>query len=507
MVQGFQKGFILPFRGQECPVSGKNSLSARENPEALESKLIKEFSAYRLAGPFDTPPLPNFKSSPLALRPKPGGYRLLHNLSFPYDDTSVNSGFDKLDSTVKYATINDAIELILSTGERCYLAKADVASAFRVIPLHPSMYHLTGFTWKGKYYVYLALPMGAAPSCRLFEEFTDSLVWILEHKFKVKGVIKYIDDFLFVSHSPQDCQNSLNSFLELAKQIGLPIAPEKTVLPTTSLTFLGIHVNTQTMQASLPLEKLTSHHQSIVEHLSNKKITLQSLRTLIGRLQFATSIVTPGRPFLRRLIDLTIGKSNPYHKIDLSKEVKADLITWSNFLHQYNGKHFIQYRSFASSPDLNLCSDASHWGLGGTFGSQWIQCRFPVEWKSQHITVLELYPVYVLISMFAPSLSNSHVQYLCDNKAVTEILNKLTSKNKSVMAIIRPLVFVLLKNNIRLTGRHIPGKTNQPCDLLSRTSFSQIPPNLLSKYGLDASPTPIPRHLRPENFRLQPSHC
>ncbi len=477
-------------------------MSALQNPEALHLKILKELSAQRVAGPFDVPPLPNFKASPLALRPKPGGYRLLHNLSYPYDGTSVNGGFDKDDSTVKYATVSDAIELILNTGEECYLAKADIANAFRVIPLHPSMYHLTGFTWEGKYYCDLALPMGAAPSCRLFEEFTDALVWILKNKFGVRGVCKYIDDFLFVGSTREICNHALQAFLEMAHQIGLPIAPDKTVHPTTCLTFLGIHLDTSSKQASLPIDKIRTYHQSIIDHLSSPKITLQDLRTLIGQLQFATSIVTPGRPFLRRLIDLTIGKTRPYSKIDLTWEVKADLTTWSEFLHQYNGKHFMLFRPCLSSPDLNLCSDASHWGLGGTFQSKWIQCRFPEHWKRMHITVLELFPVYILISMFGHSLANAHVQYLCDNKAVTDILNKLTSKNKHVMSIVRPLVLVLLKFNIRISGRHIPGRSNQPCDLLSRTSLPQIPQSLLKSYGLEPFPVPIPHHLLPSNFRL-----
>ncbi len=502
MVDGFKEGFILPFKGLECPFTGKNSLSALHNPEALDLKLQKELSVYRVAGPFDEPPLPNFKASPLSLRPKPGGFRLLHNLSYPYDESSVNGGFDKADTTVKYATVSDAIELILLTGQKCYLAKSDIANAFRVIPLHPTMYHLTGFTWKGKYYSDLALPMGAAPSCRLYEEFTDSLVWILKNKFGVTGVCKYVDDFLFIGSSWQACNEALQAFLRLAKQIGLPIAPDKTVPPTTCLTFLGIQLDTLNMQASLPIEKIKHYHKSICDHISSTKITLQDLRTLIGQLQFATSIVTPGRPFLRRLIDLTIGKTRPYHKIDMNKEVKADLTTWAHFLQHYNGKHFMMFRSFVSSPDLKLCSDASHWGLGGRFGSKWIQCRFPDHWKTLHITVLELFPVYILLSMFGHQLANSHVQYLCDNKAVTDILNKLTSKNKHVMSIVRPLVLVLLKFNIRLSGRHIPGKTNQPCDLLSRTSLSQIPQSVLQDYGLEPCPVPIPQHLLPSTFKL-----
>jgi hypothetical protein len=47
-----------------------------------------------------------------------------------------------------------------------------------------------------------------------------------------------LDDFLFVGqgNSPL-CGQTLSSFLELSADIGLPIKQEKTVLPTTAITF------------------------------------------------------------------------------------------------------------------------------------------------------------------------------------------------------------------------------------------------------------------------------
>jgi hypothetical protein len=38
-----------------------------------------------------------------------------------------------------------------------------------------------------------------------------------------------------------------------------------------------------------------------------KKVTLEELHSLIGFLKFAFAVVTPGRAYLRRIIDLAIG--------------------------------------------------------------------------------------------------------------------------------------------------------------------------------------------------------
>ena len=65
--------------------------------------------------------------------------------------------------------------------------------------------------------------------------------------------------------------------------------------------------------------------------LKRKKVILQDLQSFVGLLNFACSVVTPGRPFLRRLIDLTIRVRSPYYQIRLTKDVQAHLELWQTF--------------------------------------------------------------------------------------------------------------------------------------------------------------------------------
>ena len=65
--------------------------------------------------------------------------------------------------------------IIYQSGRGSTLAKTDIKSAFRIIPVHPSNYQLLGFKWKGNWYVDHCLPMGCSSSCRIFEEFSCSL--------------------------------------------------------------------------------------------------------------------------------------------------------------------------------------------------------------------------------------------------------------------------------------------------------------------------------------------
>lgn len=83
LISGFQHGFRL--QGQCTSCSSYNLQSACENTAIVDSKLEKEISAGRIAGPYSDPPFSPFILSPLGVVPKkaPGQFRMIHHLSFP----------------------------------------------------------------------------------------------------------------------------------------------------------------------------------------------------------------------------------------------------------------------------------------------------------------------------------------------------------------------------------------------------------------------------------------
>lgn len=64
------------------------------------------------------------------------------------------------------------------------------------------------------------------------------------------------------------------------------------------------------MMNRLPPDKLDKCRTLVYQFSRRKNVTLQELRTLIGVLNFACLVVVPGRIFVLRLIDLTIGGEN-----------------------------------------------------------------------------------------------------------------------------------------------------------------------------------------------------
>lgn len=62
------------------------------------------------------------------------------------------------------------------------------------------------------------------------------------------------------------------------------------------------------------------------------------MQSLIGVLNFACSVIQPGRAFLRRLINLTMHVSSSQTHIFLTDETKKDMKMWQKFLISFNGK-------------------------------------------------------------------------------------------------------------------------------------------------------------------------
>ena len=71
---------------------------------------------------------------------------------------SVNDSIPKHLSSTEYVTNDSAIQDILRLGKNTMLAKIDIQSAFRLLPVHPTDCHLLAMFWTDVVYVYQHMP-------------------------------------------------------------------------------------------------------------------------------------------------------------------------------------------------------------------------------------------------------------------------------------------------------------------------------------------------------------
>ena len=213
LLKGFTSGFSLGFSGPRIGRLADCLKSAKDLPLVVLDKIAKEQSLSRIAGPFDRPPFPQLQCSPIELVPKhePNTYRLIHHLSFPAGG-SVNDFIDRDKCFVRYAPFDEAVRIVCRNGKGAWLAKSDIKSAFRLLPVAPVDYELLGFTFQNKFYFDKCLPMGCSISCALFEKFSTFLEFCICNLSKSSSITHYLDDFFFVGKSKAQCKYLLDEF-------------------------------------------------------------------------------------------------------------------------------------------------------------------------------------------------------------------------------------------------------------------------------------------------------
>ncbi|XP_053105446.1 uncharacterized protein LOC128324664 isoform X1 [Hemicordylus capensis] len=472
--EGFQRGFRIPYQGPRVSSWAKNLRSVKGLEQVVRAKIDKEVQEGRVLGPFPHPPLPSFRVSPLGVVPKKakGEYRLIHHLSFPAGG-SVNDAIPHQLCSVKYTTFEAAVEMVREQGKGALMGKCDIKSAFRLLPVHPDDFDLLGFSFEGSYYIDRALPMGCSISCSAFERFSSFLEWAVRERAGLTSVVHYLDDFLFCCPGPlSTCKYLMDTFHELAKELGVPLAPEKTEGPTTRLAFLGIEIDTVAQCCRLPPEKVLALEQRLRQLLDARKVTLRDLQVIVGHLNFACRVIAPGRAFLRRLCDATKGLRAPHHRVRVTHELREDARMWVEFLRDFNGISLWRSK-FLLEAELQIQSDAAggH-GFGLFFRGRWCASRWPPAWiemgVTRDMTFLEFFPIVVAVHIWARDFEDRAVQFWCDNMATVQVINSGTSRSPRVMRLVRCFTLQCLRHNILFAARHVPGLDNSIADALSR---------------------------------------
>ena len=132
----------------------------------------------------------------------------------------------------------------------------------------------------------------------------DALEWILRQYFEVTDCFHYLDDvFLAGLALSSACFRALLDMLLVCRAVGAPVKPKKVLGSATILTILGIELDTCSLQAHLPEEKLAALLQELDQfsrlHSSQCTCTKRQLLFLIGKLVFACKVIPAGCIFLR----------------------------------------------------------------------------------------------------------------------------------------------------------------------------------------------------------------
>lgn len=262
--------------------------------------------------------------------------------------------------------------------------------------------------------------------------------------------------------------------------------------PATSIEFLGINLDSEKFQASLPKEKIDRIILVSSTLLHNSNCSKRELLSLLGHLNFAMRIIPQGRSFISHLLSLASSVHALEDLISVTQACRDELRLWISFLNQWNGLTFF-YNSLVSSPvDIQLFTDAApSIGFGGFYQGRWFASPWPPQLQdfSQSSALFELYPLVVAAFLWGKEWSASSILVHCDNESTVQCINKGRSHSPALMPMLRRLTWISACDQFIIRAKHVPGSQNQIADSLSRFLFQKF--RTLAPEA-DQFPTPVP---------------
>ena len=156
--------------------------STELHPEIIDEYLAKEKSRDRMIGPVGgVAPLPQLHFNRFGIIPNghnTGKWRLITDISFP-EGRSVNDRIESALCSLSYILVDDVAKIVAVLGKGALLAKMDIESAYRLIPVNPQDRPLQAVRWKGEIYIDPMLPFGLRSAPKIFNAVADAFAWHL----------------------------------------------------------------------------------------------------------------------------------------------------------------------------------------------------------------------------------------------------------------------------------------------------------------------------------------
>ena len=264
VLKGLKEGFRIGFQyaTNSWRPASSNMLSADTHPQVVSDYLQEEVEAGRIIGPLKQGSVVELQINPFGVIPKghtPGKWRLIVDLSSP-QGSSINDGILIEACSVTYITCDEVADKVGTMGRSTMMAKVDLKSAYRMVPVHPEDRKLLGMQWKDNVYIDTCLPFGLRSAPRIFIEVADMLEWCAKQQ-GVSHLMHYLDDYITWGRAGSlECEHNKACLINTCDQLGVLVAQEKCDDPATTITYLGIEIDSLAMELRLPEDKLRSIH-------------------------------------------------------------------------------------------------------------------------------------------------------------------------------------------------------------------------------------------------------
>jgi len=517
------------------PLRAKNATSAfvygKELTDTIASWIDKKF----VSGPFDHPPLVNFRSNPLMAVVQPNKVRPVMNLSSP-KNFSLNDAIDPAKVPKIYMTTAKEFSFsLLEAGYGAKMAKHDLCNAYKIIPTHPSAWRLHGFSWLKKFFVDTSSIFGSKTAPAHFDclGFTLTLLAISVSKIPKKFVHRTLDDTPIVAPAGTDyCKKFSLAYRRICKHVNVELAEvdpkkEKAFENSTEGVVLGIHFDSKKMSWKIPENKLKEILNLIFLLYHSPAIHLKTVQQLLGKWEsitqlspFAKGFRWPILNFVKKFCD------NEDVMLPIPTNVKDDLRIWYAFAKEAGRglpipdpprdppmEHFTFISDAAGRAPPGSHDKTGVASIGVNNDDIWFGIK--MSWPPQFTwTVQDNTAVYEMVGLLLPmvilyrKLEHRQIVLMVDNEAIVWAWEKRHMKNDVIASIlIRCLHLLEAYISCKIHVVHLPRISNDAAktvDNLSRRSTTTSTDLKVLTHNSNHLPEPLTKwlHHPSENWSL-----
>ena len=135
--------------------------------------------------------------------------------------------------------------------------------------------------------------MGLSSSPYVFSKLSDFVVRSAIRR-GASRIVCYLDDYCVIGSTEEECRTDQHTLISTLRHIGFSISYKKLSSPARKTRFLGIDVDSEKMNLSLPEDKMQKMIASLKETTRKKKVTKKQLEKTAGYLAHASKVVRGG---------------------------------------------------------------------------------------------------------------------------------------------------------------------------------------------------------------------
>lgn len=349
-----------------------------------------------------------------------------------------------------------------------WMTSHDLRKGYHNVALHPDHQRFFAFEWRGKFFVFQALPMGLREAPRLFTVIMKSLLTIP----RAKGwrIFSYIDDTLLAASSRDEAEFQTAAMATLLTNAGFLLHEEKSVpVPTQQLPFLGFVIDSVQMKLILPDEKFAKMRR-LVSRLKSQviqkmEVTIRKFAQVIGFLLSVIPAVPYGEIHFRELefvkVEFLKRGLSWDSKVVIPDSILEDLTWWLSLRSPVS-------RSFSEkAASHKIFTDASTTGGWGAICQGHRVAGVWSEREDNRIDLLEIRAVALALENLPFSWKNARILLKVDNTVAVSYLNNGGGRIRRLDQETRKIWKLLEQQGATLTAHYVPSQEN-PADSLTR---------------------------------------